>query len=389
MQLRAPRPDALRARLVLLGLFLIAAAGLTAWWYLRPQSPPETLSLSPADFDDLPGWKAENLSDALRAFRGSCRRIVALPPDKPMAYAGTAGDWRRVCDAASAASDPRSFFEKNFVPYSVDGGNGLVTGYYEPLLRGSATRHGHYQTPVYGLPDDLLTIDLGAFRPEWKGEKVGARIVGKKILPYPSRAEIDADPPKSAAVLFYGDDPISVFFLHIQGSGRVALDNGKTLRVTYAGQNGQPYTAIGRTLIHRGVPRDGMSMQVVRDWLKDHPDDAQAVMESDASFVFFQVAPVGDPALGPPGTEGVPLTPRGSIAVDSHIHPFGLPVYIAGGGLADLFIAQDTGGAIRGPARADIFYGFGPKAETTAGGMKARAAFFVLLPKGVTPKLSG
>jgi membrane-bound lytic murein transglycosylase A len=363
------------------------AGGLAAWWYLRPQTPPETLSLTAVRYGDLPGWQEEDVSVALKAFRKSCERIAKLPDEAAMAYAGTAADWRTACEAANAASDARRFFERNFEPYRVEGGDGLVTGYYEPLLNGSLTRHGRYDTPVYGLPDDLLIIDLGKFKPEWKGEKIGAKIVGKHVLPYPSRAEIDADPPKSAPVLFYGDDAVSVFFLHIQGSGRVALDNGRTLRVTYAGQNGQPYTAIGRTLIQRGVPREGMSMQVVRDWLKDHPGDAREVMETDASFVFFQVAPVGDPSLGPPGTEGVPLTPRGSVAVDNHIHPFGLPVFITGGGLADLYIAQDTGGAIRGPARADIFYGFGPKAETTAGGMKARAAFYVLLPKGIAPKL--
>jgi membrane-bound lytic murein transglycosylase A len=303
-----------------------------------------------------------------------------------MAYAGTAADWRPACNGASAAHDARVFFERAFTPYSI--GEGLVTGYYEPLLNGSETRHGRYQTPVYGLPGDLISIDLGQFRPEWKGEKLAGRLDGRRLLPYPARAQIDAMPPKAARVLFYGDDAIAVFFLHIQGSGRVWLDDGRMLRVTYAGQNGQPYTAIGRTLIARGVPRDGMSMQMVRAWLLAHPKEARDVMESDASFVFFQTAPVGDAALGPPGTEGVALTPRASVAVDDHIHPFGTPVYIAADGIANLFVAQDTGGAIRGPARADIFYGFGASAENTAGGMKARGQFFVLLPKSVAPKLA-
>jgi membrane-bound lytic murein transglycosylase A len=196
-------------------------------------------------------------------------------------------------------------------------------------------------------------------------------------------------PPPTAQVLFYGDDPVSVFFLHIQGSGRVWLDDGTMLRVGYAGQNGHPYTAIGRTLIRDyRVPREGMSMQVIRAWLQSHPGEARKVMQSDASFVFFTETPVGDANAGPEGTEGVALTPRASIAVDSHIHPFGAPVFIAGDGFANLFVAQDTGGAIRGAARADIFFGFGANAEDAAGKLKAHARFYVLLPKGVAPKLA-
>ena len=183
-------------------------------------------------------------------------------------------------------------------------------------------------------------------------------------------------------VLFYGDDPIAVFFLHIQGSGRVRLDDGTTIRVDYAGQNGQPYTPIGRILIADcGLPREGMSMQVIRAWLKAHPSAERRVMESDASFVFFEEAPVGDATLGQPGTEGVPLTPRASIAVDPRFNPFGVPVFLSGDGIAALFVAQDTGGAIRGPARADIFFGFGADAENTAGGMKAHPRFYLLLPR--------
>jgi membrane-bound lytic murein transglycosylase A len=305
-----------------------------------------------------------------------------------MAYAGTTADWRDACKTAANTppGDARAFFESNFAPYVI--GDGLVTGYYEPLLNGSRSRHGRYQTPVYGVPDDLINVDLGRFRPEWKGERITGRLVGFRLEPYPPRAEIDARPPR-ARVLFYGDDSILVFFLHIQGSGRVRLDDGTTIRVNYAGQNGQSYTPVGHILINDyGLPREGMSMQVIRAWLKAHPSQERRVLESDASFVFFKEAPVGDATLGPPGSEGVPLTPRASIAVDAEIHPLGAPFFLSGDGFADLFIAQDTGGAIRGPARADIFYGFGASAENTAGGMKAHPRFYVLLPKGVTPTLA-
>jgi membrane-bound lytic murein transglycosylase A len=376
-----------RSRIVLaLVLVLIAASGAVAWWFFRAPPEEEKLRLSAVRFADLPSWSASDASAALAAFRRSCVKIVMLPPGTAMAYAGTAADWRAPCEQAAAARDARGFFESAFSPYAI--GDGLVTGYYEPLLNGRRTRHGAYQTPVYGVPDDLITIDLGRFRPEWKGERIAGRLDGRRLLPFPSRAEIDRAPPK-ARVLFYGDDAVAVFFLHIQGSGRVWLDDGSILRVNYAGQNGQPYTPIGRTLIRNyGVPREGMSMQVIAAWLKAHPSEARKVMESDASFVFFEERPVGDAALGPEGTQGVALTPKGSIAVDAHIHPFGVPVYIAGEGLANLFVAQDTGGAIRGAARADIFFGFGASAEGAAGTLKAQARFYVLLPKGVTPKLA-
>ena len=368
-------------------LVLIAASGAVAWWFFRAAPQEEKLRLTAVTFADLPAWSTSDASAALSAFRRSCVKLQTLPPKTAMAYAGTAGDWRSVCEHAAAARDARGFFENTFSPYTIGDADGLVTGYYEPLLNGSRTRHGAYQTPVYGVPDDLISIDLGLFRPEWKGERIAGRLDGRRLLPFPSRAEIDRAPPR-ARVLFYGDDPVAVFFLHIQGSGRVWLDDGTILRVNYAGQNGQPYTPIGRILIHDyGVPREGMSMQVIAAWLKTHPQLARKVMESDASFVFFEERPVGDAALGPEGTQGVPLTPKGSIAVDAHIHPFGAPLYIAGDGLANLFVAQDTGGAIRGAARADIFFGFGAGAEGAAGTLKAQARFYVLLPKGVTPKL--
>jgi membrane-bound lytic murein transglycosylase A len=379
----------LRSRLLIgLAFLLLLAAAFGIWRYVHPAGE-EPLRLDAVSFADLPGWSRSDASAALAAFRRSCAKILALPPKTAMAYAGTAADWRAACAQAATARDGHVFFESAFVPYAVGNADGLVTGYYEPLLNGSRTRHGAYQTPVYGLPDDLISIDLGLFRPEWKGQTIAGRLDGHRLLPFASRAEIDARPPAKARVLFYGDDPVAIFFLHIQGSGRVWLDDGTLLRVNYAGQNGHPYTAIGRTLIRQGaLTREAVSMQTIRAWLKANPARARQVMESDASFVFFQEVPLGDAALGPLGSEGAALTPRGSVAVDTHIHPLGAPLFIVGDGIANLFVAQDTGGAIRGPARADIFFGFGSDAESAAGGLKAQARFYVLLPKGVAPKLS-
>src|SRR6185295_7912284 len=247
----------------------------------------------------------------------------------------------------------------------------LFTGYYEPLLRGSRSRHGRYQTPIYALPPDLISVDLGKFRPELAGERIAGRVDGQRLVPYATRAEIDAKPPNTAT-LVYADDPVAVFFLHIQGSGRVLLDDGSTIRVAYAGQNGHLYTPIGRVLLQDGALSKGeLSMQSIRNWLKAHRDAGKKVMQADASFIFFAEHPVGDPSLGSAGTQGVPLTPRASIAVDTRLHALGTPFFLNaatpdGKVMRELVIAQDTGGAIRGPARADIFFGFGREAETLA-----------------------
>ncbi len=377
----------MRSRILLAVLIVLAAAiVLGVWWTYFRAPEKEALRLRAVSFADLPGWKDKDPAAALAAFGRSCAKIGTLSADAPMAYAGTARDWAKPCHVAAGAGDARRFFESGFTPYEVDDGDGLVTGYYEPLLNGSATRHGAFSVPVYGVPDDLVMIDLGLFRPEWKGARIAGHVEGHYLKPYATRAQIDAHPPQAAPVLFWSDDPVSVFFLHIQGSGRVRLGDGRMLRVTYAGQNGYPYTPIGRTLIAQGaLKRAEVSMQSIRAWLTAHPAGARRVMESDASFIFFKQEAVGDRTLGPEGSEGVALTPRGSVAADPTIHPFGVPMFIAGDGLADLFIAQDTGGAIRGPARADIFFGFGPAAEDKAGTMKAHARFFVLIPNGVTP----
>lgn len=377
-------------------LLLFALAGVVGWFFLPHRAVPvETLELQRVAFDELPGWDQSDPGAALAAFRRSCVVMQSRAPDTPLRdYAGRVGDWRDVCAAAQAiaTNGARAFFETRFAPFAV-AGDALFTGYYEPLLRGSRTRHDAYQSPVYALPSDLVSVDLGAFRPELTGEHIAGRLSDQHLVPYPTRADIDATPP-AAAVLFYCDDPVAVFFLHIQGSGRVRLDNGSIIRVSYAGQNGQPYTPIGRTLIHSGaLSRENVSMQSIRAWLKANPVAARKIMESDESYVFFRETAVGDPSLGSAGAGDAALTPRASIAVDLRFHPLGVPFFVAtttpdGKPLQRLFIAQDTGGAIRGPARADIYFGFGATAEQVAGGMKASGRLYVLLPNAVAAKLA-
>lgn len=374
---------------------LIAVAAALAWWLTRaPEAGP--LTLTRMYFSDLPGWSSGDPRAALAAFQRSCEVLTAKPDETQVgAYGGTVADWRPACAASKSADAARDFFELWFQPFAVGAGEakeGLFTGYYEPELNASRIHRGPYRTPVYGLPSDLVSVDLGDFRGELAGERIAGRVVRHRLIPYATRAEIDVKGLRQSQVLFWANDPIAVFFLHIQGSGRVTFDDGSRARVAYAGENGQPYTAIGRTLIREGaLAKDEVSLQSIRAWLLAHPDQAQRVMESDASFIFFKESAIGDPNLGAVGAQGAPLTPGASIAVDKRLHPYGAPFYIVTSlpsqeRLDRLFIAQDTGGAIRGAVRADIFFGFGAKAEALAGEMKQTGRMFVLLPKTVAAR---
>lgn len=383
-------------------LFLIAVFVLTAaaiWFLQRPKPAPTGMELRVTRFDDLPGWRQSDAKAALAAFRLSCGALAKKAASDEMGgvgYAGTVSDWVEACNQLSAASNAREFFEKNFTPYAVTtAGKGLFTGYYEPELRASRTKHDAYRIPVFGLPSDLMSVDLGKFRDEWKGEQIAGRIEGHKLMPYATRAEIDARGLPNAPILFYADDPIAVFFLHIQGSGRVVFDDGSKARVGYAGKNGRSYTAIGRTLIARGaLTKDSVSMPAIRAWLKSHPKDARAVMQTNQSYTFFALLPAGDPTQGSKGTEGVPLTAGASLAVDNRIHPLGTPLFLVTTlpgkipkSFRQLLIAQDTGGAIRGAVRGDVYWGTGSQAERLAGAMKSDGELYVLLPNRSAEKL--
>jgi membrane-bound lytic murein transglycosylase A len=304
-------------------------------------------------------------------------------------YAGTVGDWSSVC--AGTKGEARTFFEQNFTPFAVGGGEALFTGYYEPQIRGSRSRQGPFQTPVYGLPSDLVRADLGLFNAKLKGEHISGKVDGHALVPYADRAEINAKGVSTAPVLFYTDDPVAFFFLQIQGSGRVVFDDGGTVRIGYAGDNGQVYTAIGRTLIADGaLKREEVSLESIRAWLKANPARAAAVMETNRSYIFFAERPLGDPALGGTGTSGANITPLASLAVDARLHALGAPFYVAADGpdpVHGVLVAQDTGGAVRGPVRGDVFFGFGAEAERRAGAMKAAGALYVLLPNALAAKI--
>jgi membrane-bound lytic murein transglycosylase A len=373
-------------------LLLIAASACTTTppQSQAPQNPG--LSLTKTGFAQLPQWNATNTEAALQSFQRSCARLMAKSDTDPMSgagYAGTVGDWRSVC--AGTKGEARTFFEQNFTPFAVGGGEALFTGYYEPEIRGSRNRQGAFQTPVYGLPSDLVRVDLGLFNAKLKGEHISGKVDSQRLLPYADRAEINAKGVSTAPALFYTDDPVAFFFLQIQGSGRVMFDDGASTRIGYAGENGQTYTAIGRTLIADGsLQREEVSLQSIRAWLKANPDRAAAVMETNRSYIFFAERPMGDPALGGTGTSGANITPLASLAVDARLHALGAPFYVAADGpdpVHGVLVAQDTGGAIRGPVRGDIFFGFGAQAERRAGAMKGGGALYVLLPNGLAAKV--
>ncbi|MGD2139791.1 MAG: murein transglycosylase A [Burkholderiales bacterium] len=350
--------------------------------WVRP--PPEEIGrLQPVGWEQLPGWHRDELVEAWPAFIRSCMALKSQ------------ARWQAPCWAAAQMNQHddaslRKFFESWFKPYRVvnaDGSQtGLVTGYYEPLLRGSRTRTQKYRYPLYSAPDDLLTIDVDALFPELKGERVRGRRVDGHVVPYYTRAEIETgiDSLRGREILWV-DDPVELFFLHIQGSGRVELDNGEIVRVGYANHNGHPYRSVGRILIDRGeLTIANASMQGIKQWGRKHPDQLQAVLAENPAYVFFRELPSNDD--GPIGALGVPITPGRSIAVDEQSVPLGVPVYLvtswpnSNRPLSRLVFAQDKGSAIKGAVRADFFWGYGDDAGQLAGRMRQSGEMWVLLP---------
>jgi membrane-bound lytic murein transglycosylase A len=375
----------------------LALAGLLVGCAGAPPKPPAPqLTLTAVSFSDLPGWSNDNSAAALATFIKSCAARDRQPDNAVIAPASlgmTAAQWRKPCAAARATPNSdaaaRAFFTATFTPYLAGNNStseGLFTGYYEPLLHGARQRGGAYQTPLMKRPPDLVMVDLGRFRPAWHGERIAGRVASGNLVPYPSRAEIERGALNANQLaLFWVNDPVDAFFLEVQGSGRVELPDHSQVRLGYDGQNGQPYVAIGKKLVERGVmTTDQVSLQSIRAWIASHPDQATALMDENPSYVFFREMP-GD---GPVGAEGVVLTAGRSLAVDRKFIPLGTPVYLAiddnTSPLQRLMVAQDTGGAINGPVRGDVFWGFGADAETRAGNMRAQGHYYLLLPKEVT-----
>ena len=412
--------------------------------YFKREAPkeaygPPTIIFEQTSFSEISGWRTDTLEDALPAFIKSCEAIITQAPSNAanklenlgadrssISLSGDIADWMPACrdgmrltelhysDKKAWRDAVRAFFESRFTPIKIsqrrapltDGpaqglperieNRGLVTGYYEPAFPISLEKTEFYSAPVLTRPDDLVDVNLGAFRPDLAGERIAGRIVDGRLIPYPDRRAINDGALSIKAETLGYMDPNDLFFLQIQGSGRVIFNDGSIMRVGYDGANGRPYTAIGKVMVDREImPLSDVSMQSIRNWLETaSPAAAEELREKNASYVFFQRRDDLGEMAGPLGAQGVPLTAQRSIAVDRRFYAMGTPIFVdieASAGVSDtplrqLMIAQDTGGAIRGPIRGDYFWGAGEDASSRAGMMKASVQFHVLLPRDVASK---
>lgn len=349
--------------------------------------------LEPVRFGDIPGWQADDPREALATFRRSCAALSTVDRADPLA---------RACAAAAALPETpdsaraRDFLEDRFAAYRVTlaEGEGLLTAYYEPVIEGARTPSERFSVPLRALPADHVTIHDGNRPIGFDREFNAARRTASGLEPWPTRGEIDDGALDGIAVpLVWIEDPVDAFFTHIQGSARIALSEGGTMRVGFAGRNGHPYTSVGGVMIERGLrPEGGLSMDGMRAFFRAEPALARELMHENRSYIFFREVDGLDESLGPIGAQGVPLTTQRSLAVDPAFHRFGTPIFIdarlpigtdrAMRPFQRLMVAQDAGAAIKGPARGDLFWGTGAEAGSVAGGIKAPGTFYVLLPRG-------
>jgi membrane-bound lytic murein transglycosylase A len=357
--------------------------------------------LVPVSYDALDGWTQADLLLSLQAFQRSAREMLESGSGfrRSAAFGGDRVDWHTACEASLKTTEARKFFESHFQPFRVTDAErpqGLFTGYYEPLLRGSLTRSADYPVPVYSKPTDLVAFT--ADEVSATGLSYGRRVHGQP-QPYDTRKDIEnGSLAGKADVICWLSDWVDAFFMHVQGQGRVALNDGSVMRLSYAGKAGHAYTGIAHVLIARGVASaDKMSMQVLRDWMRDNPGEARELMWHNKSYIFFQRMDVSDPSLGGIGAAKVNLTPLQSLAVDRAWWMFGTPLWIEttmppeapapGAPIKQLMIAQDTGSAIKGIIRGDFFWGWGDDATTIAGHMKSAGTMAALLPLPLARKL--
>ncbi len=392
---------------VIVGIGLGVATTVYFW---RPAVPPDgQAEKAPATgFDALPGWRDDRHAEILSAFRRSCIFLDERPDGDTMGMTGgSVADWRLVCRAVRELVDPvtdaraRAFFETHFRPVAIsgdDGPDGLFTGYFEPELLGSREPGPEYPVPLYARPSDLVLFDAAVPRDPSARDLKRGRIVDGRARPYFTREEIERGALKDKVEpILYLKDKVDAFFLHIQGSGRVRLADGSVQRVGFAAKSGQPYTPIGRVLIERKeIKKEDVSMQSIKAWLRSNPDQADALMWQNKSYIFFRLID-GDPELGPPGAQGVPLTPGRSLAVDRRFHAYGSLFWLdttapsgesgAEQNFRRLMIAQDTGSAILGAVRGDVFWGSGERAGEVAGRMKSTGRLYALVPHVVAATL--
>lgn len=374
-------------------LLLIVSFSITCF------SQPAKIVLEKALFKQLPDWQNDNHVLALKAFQQSCLDILKHPSHSQMPSLlphSSINSWKKICLAARkihlSDASARKFFEDWFVPYHVSNNYhhvGLFTGYYLPLIQVSEKPNKRFHIPIHGLPKDLVKVDLGLFNSLLAGRYAIGQVKNNLLIPYPTReAIIKGKINHNAKILFWGDNATDVYFAQIQGSAMVQLPNKRKLLIGYAGGNGRAYTSIGKILIENNeISEENISMQSIREWLLNHPNKVNTLLNQNASYVFFRVLQNNNPL----GTEQVPLTPERSLAIDTRYIPLGAPIWLntvvpnksnpRASTFRHLLIAQDTGGAIKGIVRGDIYWGEGDRAEFMAGHMNSPGEYWVLLPK--------
>lgn len=359
------------------------------------------MKILPISYEEVPGWKSDNLSETLSVLIRSCDKIQKLPKDKSMGKfreMGKVSDWIPICVAAKMIrsgnkTEARYFYESRFTPYTVANNQdrkGLFTGYYEAELSGSFGADKRFRYPILSKPRDIISVGLNAFDDKYEGSKITGRIQGNKLIPYYTRSEIEEGALRGRQLeTMWVDNAIDAFILHIQGSGRIVLPDGSFVRVSFDGRNGHKYTSIGRKLVSSGEMRlEDVTMPAIRIWMEKNPVAAQALMRENKSYIFFKVSK----DAGPVGAQGVILTPERSIAVDRMFYPMGLPVWLSttvpgsSEKMRRLMVTQDTGAAINGPVRGDVFWGNGKRAAINAGIMKQEGELYLLLPKTAARK---
>ena len=352
------------------------------------------------DIDSLPGWNNDKVLNAFPALQKSCRSILKKLNRRQSSKKKLKkhSSWQNVCDQITTNSfgedSFREFLKSKFNAYQIryrGSDEGLFTGYYEPTLDGSLKLSREYKTPIYPKPTDLIHVNLGEWKESLNNSRILGRVVGNKLKPYFSRSDISKGAlDREITPILWLKSEIDAFFLHIQGSGRVVLQDGAVHRLGYAGKNGQKYYPIGRYLVEIGaIPKENISMQSIKKWLKENPGKKKDVMNMNPSYVFFRKLKGKE---GPIGAQGVVLTSGRSLAVDRQYSKLGAPIWLSanfgdeeGKKLQRLMVAQDTGGAIKGPIRGDVFWGSGKTAERLAGIMKAKGSMYVFYPKSINP----
>lgn len=365
------------------------------------QTSPRALKgqYRPVQWDNLPGWEADNAENLWITVINNCRGLMRpVSGSLTIPARATPQDWQPFCAEVAQftrehGENPDSgmvkfFLEQHLQPWELVG-RGMATGYYEPVVSGSKTRNAQNQWPMYAPPKDLLTIDLGSVYPELAGKRVRGKVEGNKVVPYDTRAQISANPNKPPVIAWLSD-PVEAFFLQVQGSGRVQLDNGRSIRLAYADHNGRPYTSIGRWLADQGeLPLAQTSMQNIKAWAQQNPHRIDEMLNVNEAMVFFREEAIRDSIAGPKGAYGIPLVAERTVAVDPDYVPLGSPLYLAttypatSTPLEKVVFAQDTGGAIKGAARVDYYWGSGDEAGEQAGRMKQDTQVWVLWPVGM------